>query len=128
LKQGKAREARDVADEVAAAAAKGQDREVQLRSEMVVAEIAGATSANSAEVTASLRQLDEVARAAAAASFSGLAFEARLRKAELQMDHAERETGRTALLALEHDSSNAGFAAIAKRASSLLLSNHRPGA
>jgi DNA-binding winged helix-turn-helix (wHTH) protein/tetratricopeptide (TPR) repeat protein len=128
LKQGKIREARDVAEQVATAAGRGQDREVQLRSEMVVAQIAGAAGGNSAEIAASIRRLDAVARAAAAASFAGLAFEARLLKAEQQVNHAERDAGRTGLLALERDCNNAGFAAMAQRASALLQDSLRPGA
>jgi eukaryotic-like serine/threonine-protein kinase len=128
LKQGKSREARDVAEQVAIAAGRGQDREVQLRSEMVVARITGAAGGHSPEIAASLVQLDEVARAAAAASFAGLAFEARLLKAELQVNHAEREAGRAGLLSLERDCNSAGFTAIAKRASALLENNLRAGA
>jgi eukaryotic-like serine/threonine-protein kinase len=127
LKQGKIREARVVAEQVAAAAGRGQDREVQLRSEMVVAQTLGAAGGDSLEIAASVRQLDEVARAAAAASFAGLAFEARLLKGELQVNHAEREAGRMSLRTLERDCNNAGFTAIAKRASLLLENNLRAG-
>ena len=127
LKEGKIHEARELAERVAVAASRGQDHEVQLRSEMVVAQVRGEASGNSSEIADSIKRLDEVARAATASSFASVAFEARLLKAEQQMNHAEREAGRASLLTLERDCNNLGFTAIARRASALLQDNFRAG-
>jgi eukaryotic-like serine/threonine-protein kinase len=127
LEQGKNREAREIAEQVEAAANRGQDHEVRLRSEMVVAQIRGVGNGNSSELADSIKQLDGVAKAATVSSFAGIAFEARLLKAELQMKYAEREAGRTGLLNLQRDCNDAGFTAIAKRASALLQDNLHAG-
>jgi len=127
LKQGKIREAREIAEQVEVAANRGQDREVQLRSEMVVAQIRSVGNSNSSDLADSIKRLDGVAKAATVSSFVGIAFEARLLRAELQMKHAEPEAGRTDLLNLRRDCNDAGFTAIAKRASALLQDNLHPG-
>jgi eukaryotic-like serine/threonine-protein kinase len=127
LKQRKIPEAREIAEEVATAASRGQDHEVRLRSEMVVAQVRAVGAGNSSDLADSIKRLDGVAKAATVSSFASIAFEARLLKAELQIHHSEQDAGRAGLLNLEHDCIRVGFTAIANRASALIQDNLHAG-
>src|SRR5262249_2091710 len=85
LKRGRASEAQTIAGQVAAAANLGQDQEVKLRSAMVEAQIIGVSTDSASSLKDSIDRLDRVTRAANASSLVGIAFEARLIAAELQM-------------------------------------------
>jgi tetratricopeptide (TPR) repeat protein/DNA-binding winged helix-turn-helix (wHTH) protein len=127
LRRGQTGEAEKIAGQVAVAANLGQDQEVKLRSEMVMAQIDGRDDSRAANLSDSINRLDRVARWANAASLVGIAFEARLIAAELQMKRGEREAGRANLMGLENECSKAGFVLIARRASASLEGNLRKG-
>jgi DNA-binding winged helix-turn-helix (wHTH) protein/tetratricopeptide (TPR) repeat protein len=127
LKRDQIDEAEQIAGRVAIAANLGQDQEVKLRSEMVMAQIIAADRSRAPNLPDSINRLDRVARTANASSLVGIAFEARLIAAELQMNRGERKVGRANLMALENDSNKAGFAIIARRASASLQANLRAG-
>src|SRR5262249_28443604 len=127
LERGQIGEAEKIAGQVAKAANFGQDHEVTLRSEMVTAQVIGAGAGNASNLRDSINRLDRVTRAANASSLVGIAFEARLIAAELQMTRGEKEAGRANLMALENDCNKAGYTGIAKRASASLQANLRAG-
>lgn len=126
LKRGDFGEAREVAAQVAVVASQGRDREVQLRSEMVAAQIDGAGGGRQ-NLAETIKRLDGVTHAAYAASFLGIALEARLIAAGLQLSSGEREAGRANLLGLQTDCNKAGFAMIARRASASLQAEVQGG-
>ena len=127
MKRGQIGEAERIAGQVAMAANLGQDQEVKLRSEMVMAQVTGAGTDSASNLRDSMNRLDRVAHAANASSLVGIAFEARLIAAELQMTRGEQEAGRANLIGLENDCNKAGFTVIARRASASLQANQRAG-
>jgi eukaryotic-like serine/threonine-protein kinase len=119
LKEGKLKEARKVAEQVTASSGRSQDQELQLRSEIVAAQIDG-ISGSPSETSNSIRRLNKVILAATASSFVTVALEARLVEGELEVSKGDREAGRTHLEGLQNDSNKAGFVLIARRASAAL--------
>jgi len=112
---GRTDEAREILAQVTASSARSQDHELQLRAEILSAQIAG-VSGGPADVSLSIQRLARIAASATAASYLDVAFQARLIEGQLQMIKGDQRAGRVALLGLQSDSNKAGFAATARRA------------
>jgi eukaryotic-like serine/threonine-protein kinase len=119
LTEGHLQEARTVAAQLVTSSSRSSDQELQLRSEIVSAQIDG-ISGSLTDVNNSVRRLNKVMWAATAASFVEVALEARLAAGELEVGKGDRDAGRSHLKGLETDSSKAGFALVARRASAAL--------
>jgi len=118
LAQGKIADARPVAEQVMNVARRSRDRELQLRSETVAANIEG-VSINRPDMTNSIKRLNRIISTADESSFVEVALEARLVAGELEI-RGDRETGRSRLERLENDSSQSGYLLLARRASAAL--------
>lgn len=119
LKEGKLKESRKVADEMTASSGRSHDRELQLRSEIVEAQIDG-TSGSPSDVSNSIRRLSRVISMATASSFVDIAFEARLAAGEVEVRGGDLKAGCSRLERLEDDSNKAGYVLVARRASAAL--------
>ena len=119
LAEGKAGEARTVVEQVTSAATRSRDQELQLRSETIAAQIDG-LSGSSYDASNSLRRLGKVISAASVSSLVGVAFEARLVAGKIEVTRGDRDAGRARLEGLERDSTKAGYALVARRASRVL--------
>jgi eukaryotic-like serine/threonine-protein kinase len=119
LAEGRIAEARTVAEQVMSAASRSRDQELQLRSEIIAAQVEG-MSGNPSESSNSLRRLSRVISAATALSFVDVAFEARLVAGKIELSRGDREAGRARLEGLEKESGKAGFVSIARRATAAL--------
>jgi eukaryotic-like serine/threonine-protein kinase len=119
LTEGHLEEARTVAAQLVTSSSRSSDQELQLRSEIVSAQIDGIGGSLS-DANNSVRRLNKVMSAATAASFVEVALEARLAAGELEVGKGDRDAGRSHLKRLETDCTKAGFALIARRASAAL--------
>jgi len=115
LGRGRPDQAREIVSQVATSSAHSQDRELELRAEVLSAQIAALTGGQ-AETKNAIQQLSRIAASATAASFLDVAFQARLIEGQLQMNAGDQQAGRAGLLGLQSDSSKAGFAVMARRA------------
>jgi hypothetical protein len=119
LSEGHLEEARTVAAQLVTSSSRSSDEESQLRSEIVSAQIDG-IGGSLADANNSVRRLNKVMSAATAASFVEVALEARLAAGVLEVGKGDRDAGRSHLKRLETDCTKAGFAIIARRASTAL--------
>jgi eukaryotic-like serine/threonine-protein kinase len=119
LREGNLQEARKVAAQLVASSNRSRDQELQLRSEIVAAQIDGIGGSLS-DANNSVRRLNKAMSAAISASFVDIALEARLAAGELEVGRGDRDAGRSHLQGLESDSNKAGFVLIARRASAAL--------
>jgi len=119
LAQGKLAEARNYVERTMATAKKSRNEELELFAAIAAARIQAA-SGNAADRNESMRQLREVIARATAATFAGIALEARLVLGEMEMNSANRAAGISHLQALEKDAVSGGFGLVARKADAAL--------
>jgi ATP/maltotriose-dependent transcriptional regulator MalT len=119
LAQGKLAEARNYVERTMATAKKSRNEELELFAAIAAARIQTA-SGKAADRNESMRQLREVIARATAATFAGIALEARLVLGEMEMNSANRAAGISHLQALEKDAVSGGFGLVARKADAAL--------
>src|SRR5712664_2508872 len=119
LVDGRIAEARKSVSQVMTVATETHNRELELSAALTTARV-HAASGNPADINESIAKLNRVIADATAASFLGVAFEARLALGEIEMNSSNRAAGRARLEALEKESTSDGFLTIARKAAAAL--------